>query len=294
MKQNKKHSKNKDIYYLKNVHLEEQFKCIEQSESKEKQIDISFLFIVCIFALVVFHSFKFIIETLKCYNSFFSKIEITPNSSTEILIIFLLNILAMLAIIVVTGFISIKLIKAKNSIDTDTNLKKLKTLDNIFKLTISLKSRNKLNTKNKESFEKLFLKSENNFEMNKNIKKKNHINTNFKFINKIVNSYFFYLFAISSIAAYVLVTTNGIYEVDYCHKIAGTIILGLISLWYYPKKATIPFRQLVFVLIAVVFIVMIYAFCISNNPNKIPAVESIILLFIQVISVMSLTITAAE
>lgn len=302
MKNNKKKQRKKDNNHYKKNRLKKYFNCIKKEQFKKiVSIIISFLKVFS-FYLIVTGSLKVILYLMPYFFSAFEGQKIDSSIFYEMVIISFIIILGILAVILITGYFTLKFIKTSKMNDINKNLYELELTEKAYKLGSELNRRNELDDEDRKNFESIIVEREKIIEISKKATRvKNTITNPIKGTIKIISSFIYsnkYCQVILSvIVTFILLTTHDLCDVNSIWKTIGFSILAILTLSTYLNSDDIKCSK-ISALINLLFLSVLAYLCIAivytnvktiNDIFKLNATPiNILNLFIQTVSVMSI------
>lgn len=298
MKNNKKKQRKKDNNHYKKNRLKKYFNCIAKEKFKKNASIIISFFKVFLFYLIMIGSLKVILYIISYFFSAFEGQKIDSSIFYEMVIISFIIILGILAVILITGYFTLKFIKTTKMNDINKNLYELELTGKAYKLGLELNRRNELDDEDRKIFESIVVEREKIIKIQKKVASvKNTIANPIKRISSFIYSNKCRQVLLSLIATVILLTTHDLCKVNSICKTIGCSVLAILTLSTYLKSDDIKCSK-ISALINLLFLSVLAYLCIAivctnvktiNDIFKLNATPiNILNLFIQTVSVMSI------
>ena len=295
MKNNKKKQRKKDNNHYKKNRLKKYFNCIAKEKFKKNASIIISFFKVFLFYLIMIGSLKVILYIMSYFFSAFEGQKIDSSIFYEMVIISFIIILGILAVILITGYFTLKFIKTTKMNDINKNLYELELTEKAYKLGLELNRRNELDDEDRKIFESIIVEREKVASVKNTIT--NPIKRTIKRISSFIYSNKCRQVLLSLIATVILLTTHDLCKVNSICITIGCSVLAILTLSTYLKSDDIKCSK-ISALINLLFLSFLAYLCIAivctnvktiNDIFKLNATPiNILNLFIQTVSVMSI------
>ena len=302
MKNNKKKQRKKDNNHYKKNRLKKYFNCIAKEKFKKNASIIISFFKVLLFYLIMIGSLKVILYIMSYFFSAFEGQKIDSSIFYEMVIISFIIILGILAVILITGYFTLKFIKTAKMNDINKNLYELELTEKAYKLGLELNRRNELDDEDRKIFESIVVERGKIIEIQKKVASvKNTITNPIKRTIKRISSFIYSnkcrQVLLSLIATVILLTTHDLCKVNSICKTIGCSVLAILTLSTYLKSDDIKCSK-ISALINLLFLSVLAYLCIAIVCTNVKTINdifklnttpiNILNLFIQTVSVMSI------